>query len=181
MSATSETRMPGEGPVEAVAGTAEFLRRMRSGLNDGLDPMSAAERAAVRRLGRIDRLRKDALRSPARVCPRLHQVIEPLVAQAVDLISRECRLGDHLREQRQRRSEARLGHFDARAERFPGRVGMDFSAQPLGRLDGQGRRRGDGTNDRDPRCRGFLDDLEADAPRHHQDPIVERQGPGEDL
>ena len=47
MSATSETRMAGEGPVEAVAGTAEFLRRMRSGLNDGLDPMSAAERAAV--------------------------------------------------------------------------------------------------------------------------------------
>lgn len=47
MSATSETRMAGEGPVEAVAGTAEFLRRVRSGLNDGLDPMSAAERAAV--------------------------------------------------------------------------------------------------------------------------------------
>ena len=47
MSATSETRMADEGPIETVAGTAEFLRRMRSGLNDGLDPMSAAERAAV--------------------------------------------------------------------------------------------------------------------------------------
>jgi len=47
MSATSETRMAGEGPIETVAGTAEFLRRVRSGLNDGLDPMSAAERAAV--------------------------------------------------------------------------------------------------------------------------------------
>jgi 1-acyl-sn-glycerol-3-phosphate acyltransferase len=47
MSATSETRMADQGPVEAVAGTAEFLRRVRSGLNDGLDPMSAAERAAV--------------------------------------------------------------------------------------------------------------------------------------
>ncbi|MEK6250724.1 MAG: lysophospholipid acyltransferase family protein [Actinomycetota bacterium] len=47
MSATSETPMAGERPVEAVAGTAEFLRRVRSGLNDGLDPMSAAERAAV--------------------------------------------------------------------------------------------------------------------------------------
>jgi 1-acyl-sn-glycerol-3-phosphate acyltransferase len=47
MSATPETRMADEGPVEAVAGTAEFLRRVRSGLNDGLDPMSAAERAAV--------------------------------------------------------------------------------------------------------------------------------------
>ena len=47
MSATSETRMADEGPIETVAGTAEFLRRVRSGLNDGLDPMSAAERAAV--------------------------------------------------------------------------------------------------------------------------------------
>ncbi len=47
MSANSETRVAGERPVEAVAGTAEFLRRVRSGLNDGLDPMSAAERAAV--------------------------------------------------------------------------------------------------------------------------------------
>jgi len=47
MSASSETRMAGERPVEAVAGTAEFLRRVHSGLNDGLDPMSAAERAAV--------------------------------------------------------------------------------------------------------------------------------------
>ncbi len=47
MSATSETRTTHEGPLETVAGTAEFLRRLRSGLNDGLDPMSAAERAAV--------------------------------------------------------------------------------------------------------------------------------------
>jgi 1-acyl-sn-glycerol-3-phosphate acyltransferase len=47
MSATSETRMADEGPIETVAGTAEFLRRVRSGINDGLDPMSAAERAAV--------------------------------------------------------------------------------------------------------------------------------------
>jgi 1-acyl-sn-glycerol-3-phosphate acyltransferase len=47
MSATSETRIAEEGRVETIAGTAEFLRRLRSGLNDGLDPMSAAERAAV--------------------------------------------------------------------------------------------------------------------------------------
>jgi 1-acyl-sn-glycerol-3-phosphate acyltransferase len=47
MSATSEARMADEGPIETVAGTAEFLRRVRSGINDGLDPMSAAERAAV--------------------------------------------------------------------------------------------------------------------------------------
>lgn len=41
------TRVAGERPAEAVAGTADFLRRLRGGLNDGLDPMSAAERAAV--------------------------------------------------------------------------------------------------------------------------------------
>ncbi len=46
MNAASATRVAGD-QAQAVAGTAEFLRRVRSGLNDGLDPMSAAERAAV--------------------------------------------------------------------------------------------------------------------------------------
>jgi 1-acyl-sn-glycerol-3-phosphate acyltransferase len=41
------TGTAGESPVETMAGTAEFLRRLSSGLNDGLDPVSAAERAAV--------------------------------------------------------------------------------------------------------------------------------------
>jgi 1-acyl-sn-glycerol-3-phosphate acyltransferase len=47
MSAASGTRLAGEHPAQTVAGTAEFLRRLRSGLDDGLDPVSAAERAAV--------------------------------------------------------------------------------------------------------------------------------------
>jgi 1-acyl-sn-glycerol-3-phosphate acyltransferase len=46
MSATERTRLAGE-QAQAAAGAAEFLRRMRSGLNGGLDPMTAAERAAV--------------------------------------------------------------------------------------------------------------------------------------
>jgi 1-acyl-sn-glycerol-3-phosphate acyltransferase len=41
------TGIAGESRVETMAGTAEFLRRLSSGLNDGLDPVSAAERAAV--------------------------------------------------------------------------------------------------------------------------------------
>jgi 1-acyl-sn-glycerol-3-phosphate acyltransferase len=41
------TGIAGERPLEAMAGTAEFLRRLSSGLNDGMDPVSAAERAAV--------------------------------------------------------------------------------------------------------------------------------------
>ncbi len=47
MSNGGATGIAGERPVEAMAGTAEFLRRLSSGLNDGLDPVSAAERAAV--------------------------------------------------------------------------------------------------------------------------------------
>ena len=35
-----------EGRAQSVAGAAEFLRRLGAGMNDGLDPMSAAERAA---------------------------------------------------------------------------------------------------------------------------------------
>ncbi|MGH2981264.1 MAG: hypothetical protein ACRDKV_04365, partial [Solirubrobacterales bacterium] len=47
MSEDGGTRIADERPVQAVAGTADFLRRLRSGLDDGLDPVSAAERAAV--------------------------------------------------------------------------------------------------------------------------------------
>lgn len=46
MAAAERTRLAGE-QARAAAGAAEFLRRMRSGLNGGLDPMTAAERAAV--------------------------------------------------------------------------------------------------------------------------------------
>ncbi len=41
------TRVAGESRTQSVAGTAEFLRRLSAGLGDGLDPMSAAERAAT--------------------------------------------------------------------------------------------------------------------------------------
>jgi 1-acyl-sn-glycerol-3-phosphate acyltransferase len=41
------TGIAGERPAETIAGTAEFLRRLHSGIGDGLDPVTAAERAAV--------------------------------------------------------------------------------------------------------------------------------------
>ena len=41
------TRTAGESRAQAMAGTAEFLRRLSAGLNDGLDPVTAAERAAT--------------------------------------------------------------------------------------------------------------------------------------
>ena len=44
MSATGTER---PGAAETVAGASEFLRRLRGGLDEGLDPLSAAERAAT--------------------------------------------------------------------------------------------------------------------------------------
>jgi 1-acyl-sn-glycerol-3-phosphate acyltransferase len=41
------TRIAGESRAETITGTAEFLRRLRSGIDGGLDPVTAAERAAV--------------------------------------------------------------------------------------------------------------------------------------
>jgi 1-acyl-sn-glycerol-3-phosphate acyltransferase len=43
----TEATAAGESRVQAITGTAEFLRRLRSNLDDGLDPVSAAERAAT--------------------------------------------------------------------------------------------------------------------------------------
>ena len=51
------TRTASESRAEAIAGTAEFLRRLTSGLNDGLDPVTAAERAA----GALPKTLRDAV------------------------------------------------------------------------------------------------------------------------
>ena len=51
------TGVRGESRAETIAGTAEFLRRLTSGLNDGLDPMTAAERAA----GALPKTLRDAI------------------------------------------------------------------------------------------------------------------------
>jgi 1-acyl-sn-glycerol-3-phosphate acyltransferase len=59
-----------EHPAEAVAGTADFLRRLRSGIDDGLDPMGAAERAAV---ALPKRLRAAVERMGRRMAGRYHE------------------------------------------------------------------------------------------------------------
>jgi 1-acyl-sn-glycerol-3-phosphate acyltransferase len=70
MSDRSGTRVAGESRAETVAGTAEFLRRVRSGLGDGLDPMSAAERAAD---ALPKRLRESVERMGRRMSGRYHE------------------------------------------------------------------------------------------------------------
>jgi len=46
MTARGTARVVGGSRAEAIGGTAEFLHRLRSGVDDGLDPMSAAQQAA---------------------------------------------------------------------------------------------------------------------------------------
>jgi 1-acyl-sn-glycerol-3-phosphate acyltransferase len=69
MSEGSATRTA-SSRAEAIGGTAEFLRRMRSGLDEGLDPMTAAERAA----GSLPRKLRDAVaRVGRRMAGRYHE------------------------------------------------------------------------------------------------------------
>jgi 1-acyl-sn-glycerol-3-phosphate acyltransferase len=70
MASAPRTRVAGDGRAEAIAGTAEFLRRLRSGINDGLDPMSAAERAAE---ALPKRLRDSVERMGRRTAGRYHE------------------------------------------------------------------------------------------------------------
>jgi 1-acyl-sn-glycerol-3-phosphate acyltransferase len=66
---TAATRIAGE-QAEVVAGTAEFLRRLRSGLDDGLAPMNAAERAAE---ALPKKLRDSVQRMGRRMAGRYHE------------------------------------------------------------------------------------------------------------
>ena len=103
---------------------------------EGSDCLAQArQRSDVRRIGRVDRLWKHALGAAARIGQGLHQVVQPLVAQPLDLLGWERRLGHHLGQQRQRGAEMRFGHLDAGAERLPRRVGVDLRAKPLGGFD----------------------------------------------
>jgi 1-acyl-sn-glycerol-3-phosphate acyltransferase len=65
-----ETRVAEESRAQQVAGAAEFLRRLGAGMNDGLDPMSAAERAA----GVLPKKLRDAVeRMARRMAGRYHE------------------------------------------------------------------------------------------------------------
>src|SRR2546430_3958661 len=63
------TRVAGD-QAQAVAGTAEFLRWLRSGLDEGLGPMNAAERAAE---ALPKKLRDSVQRMGRRMAGRYHE------------------------------------------------------------------------------------------------------------
>ena len=65
---------------------------------------------------------------------RLQQVVEALVAQALDLVRREGRVEQHLGEELERLAQPRRRHLDADARRVPAGVGVQGSTQSLGRL-----------------------------------------------
>ena len=72
--------------------------------------LGTAEWPSIGRLLVEDDLRKDTLGAPARVGLGLQQVVEPLIAQPLDLGLRECWLQDHLGQQcRPRRPKRERG------------------------------------------------------------------------
>ena len=104
---------------------------------DGL--AGAGRRPVIGRGGRVDRADVGLVGPSPRVGLGLEQVVEPLVAQTLDVRGREGRALEDLGQQLEGRPEARGGHVDPDARRVPAGLGVERCAEPLGRL-GQGDR-----------------------------------------
>ena len=101
---------------------------------DGL--AGAAGRPVVRRLGRVDRPDERLLDAAARVGLGLEEVVQALVAQALDLGDREGRsaaAGPRPRARGRRQPVGR--HVDADGQRIPAGIGVERGAEPLGGFD----------------------------------------------
>ena len=85
--------------------------------------------------GGVDGLGERLLGAPSRIGLGLEQVVEALVAQALDLGRREGRPQQDLRDQLERRRQPVGRHLHARAQRVPAGIRVDRGAQPLGGLD----------------------------------------------
>ena len=94
-----------------------------------------ARRPVVGRRRRVDRADQGFLDPSARVGLGLEQVVEALVAEAVDLGDREGRMQDDLGQQVERLREPIGGHVQPGGQRVPAGLGVERRTQPLGRLD----------------------------------------------
>jgi hypothetical protein len=89
----------------------------------------------VRRRGLVDRRGERLVRAAARIGAGLEQVVEALVAEALDLRLGERRVEGDLREELERGLETRRRNVDADARRVPAGVGVERRAEPLRGLD----------------------------------------------
>ena len=93
-----------------------------------------ARGTVIRRVRGVDRRDVDLVGTAAWVRLGLEQVVQPLVAQPLDLIGRERRPKQDLGQQLQGRLEPGGRHVDAHARRVPAGLGMERGAKPLGRF-----------------------------------------------
>ena len=115
---------------------APFPGRTERGRVEGRDGrLQAAGRPVVRRVGRVDRVDERLLGATPRVRPRLEDIVEPLVAQALDLRVGERRPADHLGQQLDGGLEALARDLDAGRHRVPARLGVEGRTESLGGLD----------------------------------------------
>jgi hypothetical protein len=118
-------------------GRPRRIERIRVAVGDGRRVEAAhglvrsAQRAAVRRLGRVDRFREDALGTPPRVGARLEKIVQSLVTEPGDLLLGETRFEDHLGEQSQGGAETRAWDLERGTYRLPAGVGVELRAEPL--------------------------------------------------
>jgi hypothetical protein len=89
----------------------------------------------VGRVGRVDRVDECLVGPPARVGLRLQQVVEPFVAQPLDLVRWEGRPEQDLGQELESGAQPRRRHVDADAGGVPAGIGVEGCAQPLARLD----------------------------------------------
>ena len=96
-------------------------------------------RPVVRRIRRVDRVDERLVGPPAGVRPCLEDVVQPLVAQPLDLALGERRPAHHLGEQLECGLEPRGRNLDACRHRVPARLGVERGSEPLRGLDERDR------------------------------------------
>jgi len=107
----------------------------RGPIEDGDGVLQAARWSGERRVGRVDRRPEAQFGEAAWVRTRLHQVGQPLVAQALHLAGRERRSREDLDEQGHSRLETMGRHSERQREAVPPGFGRQLGPQSLRRLD----------------------------------------------
>ena len=126
---------PTRNAARAGSTPRSYAARRRAGveLRDRL--LRPAGRPAVGRAALVDRLGNTPRRRGGAGRPGLEQVVQPLVAEALDLRLGERRVEGDLGEQLERRLEAGGRDVDADARRVPAGVGVERRAEALRGLD----------------------------------------------
>ena len=141
---TASTSLRSEMPVRSPATTSvleRWVQQRRVACRDGraVKPgnglLGARKRTTVGCIVGEDELRKEPFDTSPGVCPHLQQVVDALLAEALDLILRKAGLEGDLGQQAQGRRQPRPRHLDRYRQGVPAGIRGELRAESLGRLD----------------------------------------------